>query len=74
MGRGGAKKLVDARLKVNREKYEFCCSRVNYLGFLLDQDGLRLDPHRVAALLNYLTPTKRTVIARKLFRSFEKFS
>ena len=50
-------KLVDARLKVKREKCEFCCSRVTYLGYLLDQDGLRPDPDRVAALLNYLTPT-----------------
>ena len=24
------KKLVDARLKVNREKYEFCCSSVTF--------------------------------------------
>ena len=50
-------KLVDARLKVNREKCEFCCSSVTYLGFLLDQDGLRPDPDRVTALLNYPTPT-----------------
>ena len=27
------KKLVDARLKVNREKFEFCCPSVTYLGF-----------------------------------------
>ena len=50
-------KLVDARLKVNREKCEFCCSSVTYLGFLLDQDGLRPDPDRGTALLNYPTPT-----------------
>ena len=51
------KKLVDARLKINQDKCEFCCSRVTYLGVLLDQDGLRPDPDRVAALLNYPTPT-----------------
>ena len=50
-------KLVDARLKVNIEKCEFCCSSVTYLEFLLDQDGLRPDPDRVTALLNYPTPT-----------------
>ena len=50
-------KLVDARLKVNREKCEFCCSSVRYLGFLLDQDGLCPDPNRVTALLNYPMPT-----------------
>ena len=50
-------KLVDARLKVNREKCEFCCSSVTYLGFLLDQNGLRPNPDRVRALLNYPTPT-----------------
>ena len=38
------KELVGARLEVNREKYEFCCTQVTYLGFLLDREGLRPGP------------------------------
>ena len=34
------KELLGAGLEVNREKCEFCCSQVSYLGFLLDREGL----------------------------------
>ena len=47
------KRLADAGLKVNEEKCEFCCSRISYLGFLLDREGLRPDPEKVAPVLNY---------------------
>ena len=36
---------------MNKEKCEVCCSRVAYLGFLLDKEGLRPDPERVAPVL-----------------------
>ena len=32
------KRLIEVGLEMNREKYEFCCSRVTYLGFLLDSE------------------------------------
>ena len=35
-------------MKVNKEKCEVCCSRVAYLGFLTDKEGLRPDPEKVA--------------------------
>ena len=34
------KELLGAGLEVNREKCEFWCSQVSYLGFLLDREGL----------------------------------
>ena len=46
-------RLVSAGLKINREKCEFCCSRVTYLGFLLDEEGLRPDPEKVAPVMEY---------------------
>ena len=50
------KELVGAGLEVNREKCEFCCSQVTYLGFLLDRDGLRSDPEKVAPVADYPAP------------------
>ena len=32
------------------------CDKVTYLGFLLDRDGLRPDPERIAPILKYPTP------------------
>ena len=49
-------KLVDAGLKVNKDKCEFCCSRVWYLGYLLDSKGLRPDPDQIAPIVNYPAP------------------
>ena len=42
------RKLAAASFKMNREKCEFCCSRVLYLKYLLDSEGLRPDPGRIA--------------------------
>ena len=50
------KRLEEAKMKVNEEKCEVCCSRVAYLGFLLDKEGLRPDPEKVAPILEYPTP------------------
>ena len=50
------KGLVGAGLEVNREKCEFCCSQVSYLGFLLDREGLRPDPEKVAPVADYPAP------------------
>ena len=53
------KRLVEAGLKVNEEKCEVCCSQITYLGYLLDCEGLRPDPEKVAPVLNY--PPSQTV-------------
>ena len=58
-------RLVEAGLRVNESKCEFCCSSLTYLGFLLDKDGLRPDPVKVAPVLEY--PAPKTV---KQVRSF----
>ncbi|CAB0042942.1 unnamed protein product [Trichogramma brassicae] len=58
-------RLREAGLAVNRKKCEFCCQRLSYLGFLLDSEGLRPDPERVAPVLECKPP--RTL---KELRSF----
>ena len=53
-------KIRDAQLTVNWKKCEFGCSRVRYLGYLLDRDRLRPDIERVKPILEYHVPkTKR---------------
>ena len=49
-------KLCDAGLIINADKCEMLCSSVKYLGFVLDQDGLRTDPDKIAPVVNYPAP------------------
>jgi Reverse transcriptase (RNA-dependent DNA polymerase) len=51
-----ASKLVAAGLKVNLDKSKFCQKQIRYLGYILDQDGLRTDPDKIAAVVNYPAP------------------
>ena len=41
---------------MNKEKCEVCCSRVAYLGFLLDKEELRPDSEKISPVLEYPTP------------------
>ena len=53
-------KIRDAQLTVNWKNCEFGCSRVRYLRYLLDRDGLRPDMERVDLILQYpVSKTKR---------------
>ena len=49
------RKLVEAGLKVIKEKCKFCCPQVKHLGYLLEEKGLRADPDRIAPIIEYLT-------------------
>ena len=60
------KRLQEVGLKVNREKFEFACSSVTYLGYLLDKDGLRPDPERVKPVLNMPSPKNVKELRRVL--------
>ena len=50
-------KLRAANLTLNREKCQFCRSELRYLGYIVDQLGLRVDPEKVSAIVNFPTPT-----------------
>ena len=60
------RKLTEAGLKINREKCEFACSSMTYLGYLLDKDGLRPDPERVKAVLDMPRPKNIKELRRAL--------
>lgn len=57
-------RLKDANLTINLEKCEFCLSSLRYLGFLIDSQGLRTDPEKVSAMLNYPRPQSVTELKR----------
>uniref|UniRef100_A0ABD2XP31 Reverse transcriptase domain-containing protein n=1 Tax=Trichogramma kaykai TaxID=54128 RepID=A0ABD2XP31_9HYME len=59
-------KLRDAGLTVNRKKCDFCCSRVKYLGYVLDSNGLRVDSEKVQPVLRYPAPTNVKELRRFL--------
>lgn len=50
-------KLKSANLTINREKCKFFRKSLKYLGYVVDEHGLRTDPDKVASILNFRTPT-----------------
>lgn len=40
------KVITNANLRINSEKSEFCTSEVRYLGFLVNEKGLQVDPEK----------------------------
>lgn len=59
-------KLKQANLTVNLEKCKFFRTQLKYLGYVVDSEGLRTDPEKVQAILNYPTPTCRKDLKRFL--------
>lgn len=57
-------RLKNANLTVNFQKCHFCRPSLKFLGFIVDEAGLRTDPEKISALLNYPTPRNTTQIRR----------
>jgi RNase H-like domain found in reverse transcriptase/Integrase zinc binding domain/Reverse transcriptase (RNA-dependent DNA polymerase)/Integrase core domain len=51
-----ATKLKKANLSINIEKSHFCRSEISYVGYTLDNSGLKPNLEKVAAILNLPTP------------------
>jgi hypothetical protein len=60
------KRLEDANLTVNLEKCKFFRSSLHYLGFVVNREGLRTDPDKITAMVNYPAPTTTTELKRFL--------
>ncbi|XP_015124774.1 uncharacterized protein LOC107046631 [Diachasma alloeum] len=59
-------KIRAAGLVMNREKSHFCQSEVKYLGFIIDQQGLRVDLDKMAPILKYPVPINKKELQRFL--------
>lgn len=72
--------LKDANITVNIDKCRFARASLRYLGYIVDKDGLRTDPDKVTAILNFprpknLTELKRFIGLASWYRRFvNKFS
>ncbi len=58
-------RLSAAGLKVNATKSHFCCNELEYLGYLVNREGIRPTMKKVEAITKIATPT-----TRKQLRSF----
>lgn len=57
-------RLEAAKLTINLDKCEFCLPSLKYLGFVVDREGLRTNPEKVEAMINYPSPKTATEIKR----------
>jgi len=51
------RRLRAARLRINPDKCNFCRSSLKYLGYIIDQEGIRTDPDKVSAIAEWPAPT-----------------
>ena len=49
-------RLQNAGLKVGREKCHFCRPSLKFLGYVVDRNGLHVDPEKVESMVNIPTP------------------
>lgn len=59
-------RLKIAGLKINPNKCEFVVPQVQYLGFVVNEKGLLVDPSKVASIQSYPTPTNLKELRRFL--------
>ena len=65
------RKLKEAGLYANIEKYEFKMEKTSFLGFIILADSLKMDPAKVEAVLNW--ETTRLVKDIQCFLGFANF-
>lgn len=56
------KRLREANLTLNKEKCRFCLPELRYLGYVVDHNGLRVDPEKVAAIINIPIPKSQKAV------------
>lgn len=63
------RRIREANLSVNWEKCHFCRSELKYLGYVIDNNGLHVDPDKVQAML-LMPPPKSVKDVRGLIGTF----
>ena len=64
-------RLREAGLYAKAEKCEFHTKEVEFLGFVVDPDGIKMDKHKVQTVLNW--PTPKTLHDVRAFLGFANF-
>ncbi|KAK3758206.1 hypothetical protein RRG08_019679 [Elysia crispata] len=52
-------RLRNIGLKINEEKCSFFQKEIDFLGFFISENGVRIDPNKIAAITNMSAPTNR---------------
>ena len=65
------KKLHEEKLLINLKKCFFMKKELIYLGFVISQEGLKMDPEKVKAILDW--PSPRNVFYVRSFHGLEIF-
>lgn len=58
------RRLREARLTVSWDKCQFCRPEMRYLGYVVDRNGLHVDPDKVQAMLQLPVPTNVKEVRR----------
>lgn len=58
------RRLKLANLTVAKEKCYFCRDELRYLGYVVDRNGLHVDPEKVSAILNIAPPSNVSEVRR----------
>lgn len=61
-----ARRLSNANLSLNLGKSKFCRKQLNYLGYIINEAGLSVNPEKVEAIVNYPSPTSVKEVRRLL--------
>ena len=64
-------RLLTNNLKLKASKCEFFCREVTYLGHVVSQEGIRTDPSKIEAVLNW--PEPKTVKEVRKFLGFTSY-
>lgn len=51
-----AKRLKAHGFTISSEKSKFCVKQLKYLGYILDENGLKMDPEKISPILNLPSP------------------
>lgn len=57
-------RLSKANLRLSLEKCQLCRSELKYLGYVVNEHGILVDPEKVSAILNLPTPTNVSGVRR----------
>lgn len=58
------KRLRNANLSISMAKSKFCMRELNYLGYLINEQGINVNPEKVSAIVNYPAPTSVKEVRR----------
>lgn len=58
------RRLREAKISVSIEKCQFCRHQMKYLGYVVDRNGLHVDPDKVKAMLEIPVPTNVKEVRR----------